>query len=168
MNWLDLNGPIVADTVYYDGALSAKDVSLSLPAVTPTTYDYKAMGTMSLPMLGQYEDMEATITKIGVDLGLSRMIAPKSGTLEVRWVQDTLDATGAVKRQGCKAFLRAVPKGLPSLGLEPGSAPENELAFAVTRYQLFVGGEEFLLIDRLAQIVRIMGVDYYTDIASLL
>ena len=29
--WLDLKGPILADTVYVDGVLAAKDVTIALP-----------------------------------------------------------------------------------------------------------------------------------------
>ena len=32
--WLDLKGPILADTVYVDGVLAAKDVTIALPPVT--------------------------------------------------------------------------------------------------------------------------------------
>ena len=68
--WLDLKGPILADTVYINGVLVAKDVTITLPAVTHVTADYKAMGTYTAPMTGQIEGMEAAITKIGIDKGL--------------------------------------------------------------------------------------------------
>lgn len=48
--WLDLKGPILADTVYINGVLVAKDVTITLPAVTHVTADYKAMGTYTAPM----------------------------------------------------------------------------------------------------------------------
>lgn len=35
--WLDLKGPILADTVYINGVLVAKDVTITLPAVTHVT-----------------------------------------------------------------------------------------------------------------------------------
>lgn len=47
--WLDLKGPILADTVYIGGTLVAKDVTIALPAVTPVTADFKAMGTYTAP-----------------------------------------------------------------------------------------------------------------------
>ena len=61
--WLDLKGPILADTVYIGGTLVAKDVTIALPAVTPVTADFKAMGTYTAPILGQIEAMEASITR---------------------------------------------------------------------------------------------------------
>ena len=58
--WLDLKGPILADTVYIGGTLVAKDVTISLPAVTPVTADFKAMGTYTAPILGQIEATTAS------------------------------------------------------------------------------------------------------------
>ena len=62
--WLDLKGPILADTVYINGVLVAKDVTITLPAVTHVTADYKAMGTYTAPMTGQIEGMEAAGNKV--------------------------------------------------------------------------------------------------------
>ena len=148
--WLDLKGPILADTVYIGGTLVAKDVTIALPAVTPVTADFKAMGTYTAPILGQIEAMEASITKIGIDLGLRNMMKLESKTIEIRWAQDVKQADGSTKTEGCKAFLRCVSKGIPS------------------RYQLYVGGAEYWLIDQLNTILRVGGVDYAKDIRSLL
>ena len=166
--WLDLKGPILADTVYVDGKLVAKDVTITLPGVTPVTADFRAMGTMTMPILGQIEAMEAAITKIGIDLGLRTLVKLESKTIEFRWAQDVKTSDGSTKTEGCKAFIRAMPKTIPGLSVDPGSASENELTFAVSRYQLFVDGAEFWLIDQLNQIMRIDGVDYCKTIRSLL
>ena len=166
--WLDLKGPILADTVYVDGKLVAKDVTVTLPGVTPVTADFRAMGTMTMPILGQIEAMEAAITKIGVDLGLRTLVKLESKTIEFRWAQDVKTSDGSTKTEGCKAFIRAMPKTIPGLSVDPGSASENELTFAVSRYQLFVDGAEFWLIDQLNQILRVGGKDYYKQIRSLL
>jgi len=166
--FIDLKGPIVANTVYVDGQLVAKDVTVTLPAVTPVTADYRAMGTMSLPIPGQIESMELSITKIGIDLGLGRMVRMQSMNFEFRFVQNVVKSDGTTKPEGCKAFVKAIPKTIPGISLEPGSASENEITAEVTRYQLFVGGEELWLIDRLSQICRILGTDYYSPINSLL
>ena len=166
--WLDLKGPILADTVYVDGKLVAKDVTVTLPGVTPVTADFRAMGTMTMPILGQIEAMEAAITKIGVDLGLRTLVKLESKTLAFSWAQDVKTSDGSTKTEGCKAFIRAMPKTIPGLSVDPGSASENELTFAVSRYQLFVDGAEFWLIDQLNQIMRIDGVDYCKTIRSLL
>jgi phage tail tube protein FII len=148
--WLDLKGPILADTVYVDGVLAAKDVTIALPPVNLVTADFKAMGTYTAPLPGQIEAMEASITKIGIDLGLRSLVKLTSKTIEIRWAQDVKLSDGSTKTEGCKAFLRCVSKGIPGLNVDPGNASENEIALAVSRYQLFVAGNE-KLADRPAQ-----------------
>lgn len=168
MNQIDLKGAIQANAVYNDGDLVAKDVTATLPAITPATADIKAMGTMTVPVIGQFDSMEMTITKIGTDMGLTKLCAFKSTNLEFRFIQNVVKPDGTIKSEGCKAFVRAIPKGIPGINIEPGAAQENEITLEATRYQLFVGGEEILLIDRLAQILLIGGIDYYSELASLL
>lgn len=166
--WIDIASAVVADTVYADRQLVGKDVSFTLPSVTMMTADVQAMGTMSMPIVGLLEDMELTVTKIGVDLGLSRLSRLEKQSLEFRWVQSVLNSDGSSKPDGCKAFVRGVPKALPEIAAEIGSPSENEMTFGVTRLQIFAGGKEFLLVDRLSQILRVDGKDYYGDINSLL
>ena len=166
--WIDLRGPIVGTTAYDGGKLVGRDVTINLPAVTPVTADFKAMGTLTLPVPGQIEAMEATITKIGVDLGLRSLVKLTSKTIEIRWAQDVKLSDGSTKTEGCKAFLRCVSKGIPGLSVDPGNASENEIALAVSRYQLFVAGNEYWLIDQLNTIMRVGGVDYAKDIRSVL
>jgi hypothetical protein len=114
--WLDLKGPILADTVYVDGVLAAKDVTIALPPVNLVTADFKAMGTYTAPLPGQIEAMEASITKIGIDLGLRSLVKLTSKTIEIRWAQDVKLSDGSTKTEGCKAFLRCVSKVNADLG----------------------------------------------------
>ena len=100
--WLDLKGPILANTVYTGGKLVAKDVTVTLPAVTPVTADFRAMGTLTMPILGQIEAMEASITKIGIDLGLRSLVKLTSKTIEIRWAQDVKLSDGSTKTEDMK------------------------------------------------------------------
>ena len=168
MSWQDMKNAVLADTCYCDDQLAAKDVSVTLPAVNFLTTEVKAMGSMDVILAGLMEAMEATITKVGVDTGLGRMSTPTKHNYEFRWAQNVLKADGTTSPEGCKAFITGVPKGFGSIGLEIGSNSENEIAIGCTRYQLYCGGVEILCIDRLSQICRINGVDYYANIASLL
>ncbi len=165
--FVNICGPIVADTVYADGALVARDTGFTLPAVTPMTADLNAMGTMTFPIWSLLEDMEASITKIGVDLGLRNLVTPDMKPLEIRFVQTVTDANGTTKNVGCKAFLKGMPKSLPEIGGEVGSPIEGSVAIGLTHYRLFVDGAEMWNIDRLAGIVNINGKNY-ADMDSML
>ena len=166
--FVNICGPVVADTAYIDNKLVARDTAVTLPEVTPTTADVAAMGTMSLPIWALLENMEASITKIGVDSGLRDAIKPDMKPIEFRWVQTVTDANGNTKNVGCKAFLKGIPTKIPGIGITIGEASENEVTFSVTRYGLFVDGAEMFLIDRLAGICRIGGKDYAGGISSML
>ncbi len=166
--WLDLKGAIVADTVYSESRLVGKDVGFTLPAVTLQTGDVQAMGTMSVPLIGLLDDMELAITKIGIDLGLSKLSRLEKQNLEFRWVQNVVKSDGSTGVEGCKAFVRCMPKALPGIGVELGSASENELTYGVSRLQIYCAGIEYLLVDRLSQILRVDGKDYMTSISTLL
>ena len=166
--FVPINGPVVADTVYCDNKLVARDVSATLPEVTATTADVQALGTLSLPIWQLIENMETAITKIGVDLGFASLIKPDMKAIELRWVQTVTDANGNTKNVGCKAFIKGVPNKIPGVSLEIGSAIEGEVTLTTTRYNLFVDGKEICLIDKLSGICRINGKDYAGDIGSLL
>ena len=166
--FVNISGPVVASTAYVNNVLVARDVAITLPEVTPTTVDVQAMGTMSLPVWPLLENLEAAITKIGVDNGLGSMLKPKPLPLELRWVQTATDANATTKNVGCKAFLRGIPNKIPEIGLTVGEASENECTFTLTRYQLMVDGAEMFLIDRLAGILRIAGKDYASGLNNML
>ena len=161
-------GPFVADTVYDDGKLVARDVALNLPEVAAVTYEIQAMGPMTMPDWSRLEHMETTITKVGVDKGLASMSKPGGKNLEFRGVQPVTDANGNVRNVGVKAFIKGYSNKIPSVGVAVGDPSESELSYATSRYQLFVDGEEMWCIDRLAGICRIAGTDYAGNINSML
>ena len=165
---MDKANAILADKVYCDNVLVAEDVAVNLPAVNFLTSEVKAMGSMDVVLVGLLEAMEASITKVGQDEGLARALTPEKHNYEFRYVQNVTKGDATSKPIGCKAFLTAVPKGIPKTALEVGSNIESEISLAVSRYQLYVDGEELLCVDRLSQICRVRGVDYYSRIASML
>ena len=166
--WLDIKGPVVADTVYSGNTLVAKDTSFTLPGISFLTADVQAMGNMSVPLIGLLENMELAITKIGIDKGLGSMNKLEKQNFEFRWVQNVVKADGSQAVEGCKAFVRTLPGSFPETGVELGSAAEQENTYNVTRMQIYANGEEIVCVDRLSQILRINGKDYYSEISSLL
>lgn len=158
--FMNINGPITADTIYVNNKLAARDVAITLPEVTATAVDVQAMGTMSLPIWSMLDNMELAMTKIGIDMGLRDMITPDSQNYEARFVQTVTDANGNTTTVGCKAFIKGIANKIPGIAVTMGEASENEATVTVTRYQLMVGGQEMFLIDRLAGICRIGGKDY--------
>lgn len=166
--WQDIKGPVIADTVYADSSLVAKDVAFTLPGLEFVTADVQAMGTMTVALIGLLENMELSITKIGIDQGLSRLNRLQKQNLEFRWVQNVVGSDGSSTPEGCKAFVRTTPGNIGEIGVEVGSASEVENTYNVTRMQVYAGGVEVMCVDRLAGILRVNGTDYYSQISSLL
>lgn len=166
--FVPISGPIVGTSIYVNNAIVARDTAVTFPEVTPVMVDVQATGTLSLPCWQLIENMESSITKIGVDLGLRSMLKPEPLNYEVRWVQTVTDANSVTKNVGCKAFMRIIPAIIPGIGLTVGEASENECTGTVVRYQVFVDGVEMWLIDKLTGQVRIGGTDYGAGVGSLL
>lgn len=166
--WKDLQGAVLANTVYADGELCCRNATITLPEIANTTVELKAGGTIELPITSNVDAMEATITLGAPDNGFGALAIPSAHDVEVRWVQDSMDIEGKVRQVGYKAFMRAYSKTIPGLSIEVGSASENELTLGITRYQLYADGEEVLCIDQLNSIYRVNGTDYAADINALL
>lgn len=166
--WIDISSSVVASTVYSDGVLAAKNPTLTLPSITPITAEIKAGGTIELPITGQVEAMELSITLAGADKGMGALSSLRTHNIEARWVQDVMQSDGTTRCVGCKAFFRAYAKEVGGLSVEVGEASENEFTFGVTRYQLFADGKELWLIDQINDILRVNGVDYAKDLSALL
>lgn len=160
-------GPVIGASIRMDNVLVADNANVNLPEVAAATADVQAMGTMTLPIWPLLEDMEMSVTKIGVDHGFSKAISPGVKTLEVRFAQSQVDADGNVKYVNCKAFCKGSVATIPSISTEVGSAYEGEVVYKVTRYQLFVDGAEAILVDRLAGKLKINGKDLTSGLAEL-
>ena len=169
-NVIDIRGPVNADTAYHKGKLVARNVTLTLPEVTYVTGTINtALGEAEIPLYGLVEAMEATIQKIGVDQGLASICALGNEELEFRWAQQVTTASGAIKTEGCKAFLKFIPKvAMPSIEVTPGESMELDVPGSVLRYRLVVDGKEILLVDKIAGICKVNGKDYASRLKSLL
>ena len=147
----DIRGPVNGTTVYINGVLVARNTTITLPEITHVTATVQAaLGEHEVPLFGLVESMEATIKKIGADSGLAKALGMETKTYEFRWAQ------------------QVTPIAAPSIEVSPGESIEVDIPLSVTRYQLFVAGSELLMVDKLAGICKINGVDYASVLNSLL
>lgn len=149
--------------------LVGRDVKVTLPAITPITTEVNAMGTFSVPVIGQLEDMEAVISNQGVDPTLVHLIKQENRNIVIRFVQQIFREGGASAVVGCKAEIRGFPKvAAPQLEPEKGNVTEFDTPIGVTYYKFTRDGEVLWEVDRLNHILKVGGKDYYQDIESLL
>ena len=161
-------GTIVGVTAYVGNTLVAEDVTISLPEITPKTQTFNAMGEIELP-LPLIEAMEATINKVGIDKGFIKLLVPETRKFEFRWAQTKVKTDGSSEIEGCKAFITGIPKSIfPGGDIAPGENYEGAIPIAVTRFQLYVDGNEYILVDKLKGQLKINGKDYAQGISKLL
>lgn len=166
-NFVNICGPVVADTLYIDGDLAARDIAATLPEIAYLTTTLQARGNWDVPLQGLFENMELAITKIGIDAGIGKMAKTGMRRLELRSVQSVQQVDGESKNQSIKVFATGLSNKIPGGSLEIGSAIENEMTYSLKRYQIFVDGEELVCIDRMGE-CRIMGKSITSGIDSLL
>lgn len=167
--WIKYAATVNADTLYLEKKLIAQDVKISLPEIAMQTATIQAMGNMDIPIRGLLENMETTITKIGIDKGIGKLNTPASKNIELRWVQEVVQSDGTMKPEGCKVFMRIVPKTIfAGADVEVGSSIENAMPFTVTKFKLVAGGESIIEVDRFAHKLKVNGKDYYSNINKYL
>ena len=166
--FVPISGAVVATTVYVNNVLVARDAAITLPDVTPMTATLPLMGEMEFPLWPLIGNMQATVTKVGIDLLSQTMIAPDLTPIEFRWVQQVMKMDGTTATVGCKAFMNGLTATLPGGSSEAGSPSENDHTFNLMRYRLVIDGQEVVLIDRTAGKVVINGRDYTSGVNALL
>lgn len=172
--WMDQNLTVNANTVYANPVgkeqkLVAKDVEVTLPDVKNKTVDATAMGDLSVPVIAQFKNMEATIHHIGADLGLANMLAQETLELEIRWAEQIMKEGGAQSTVGCKAFLTGFPaSAVPQITVKPGEAVDVEVPYTITGYKMVKDGTTLWDINRLSQKLEINGKDYFKSMNELL
>lgn len=164
----DITGAVVDSTVYDNNEQVGRSVSFKLPGLDFQTQELMAMGKMEIPLIGMLNDMEVSITKIGVDQGLSKLSRLENHNLEFRWAQNVVDDKGNVKVVGCKAYARTIPASVPPLEVKPGEAAENESTHKCSMVKIFCDNYEVLAVDRFNKVLRVDGKDYYKDIEKYL
>lgn len=163
-----VTGAVVGTTAYFDGKLVARDAAINLPEVSPMTATLPIMGEMEFPIWQLIQNMQATVSKVGIDLLAKTMIGPDLKPIEFRWVQMVKRLDGTVAEVGCKAFMNGFTANIPGYGVEVGSPSENDHPFNLMRYRLVIDGQETVLIDRTAGKVVINGKDYTAKMNSML
>lgn len=166
--WYDKYSAIAGTSVYCDNRLVARDVNITLPELNAVTAELNAGGPIELPITGQTDTMEATITKVGVNIDIARLVSPEYHNVECRAAQDVLRAGGRKETTQIRAFLGAIAKTVPAINLEFGAISENEITFTVLTYKLYENNDEIFYIDKPNGIYRVNGRDYGSSVISLL
>lgn len=172
--WLDQNLTINANTLYAnrigeEQQLVGKDAQVTLPAVRNMTTDASLMGTFTVPILAQIENMDFTVHHIGVVKRITSLLGQESIELEARWVQQIMSENAAQGTMAGKAFITGFPQTVvPEINVQPGQPVDLEIVYTVSKYKLVIDGEVLCNIDRIAGILQIGDKNYYNDLSAML
>jgi P2 family phage contractile tail tube protein len=141
----------------------------SLEMLTDTQKGAGIMGEIDLPTLGQLGSMESELVYKKTNKKSVGMFSPQMHEIEVRWVSDALDSSsGAVKTEAHKEIIKYIPKKFELGDIETNTANEATLTVEIYYYQYIVNGESLIEIDKLNNVLKILGVDYTAAIRQAL
>lgn len=157
----------------YDGnnvLLGVVDVELpEIVFMSDTVSGTGIMGEIDSTTIGHTEGMETTINyRTVIDRAL-KMLSPKGRTLTFRAAQQIANgATGASEAEGLRVTMTVKPKSFAPGTLAPAATTDSSSVFSVTYIAIYLKNKEHLVIDKLNQVFRIEGVDYYAPVRNLL
>ena len=172
--WQDQNLTINANTLYGNPIggtqeLVGVNAQITLPAVRNITTEAKLMGTFTVPILGQLENMEMTVHHIGIAKRIGILLTQEALELEARWAQQVMTSDAKQTIASGRAYITGYPQiVVPEIDIQPGQSVDLEIPYTVSKYKLIVDGEEIFNIDRMAKKIVINGKDYYADLSSVL
>lgn len=136
-------------------------VGANLPNVGLTTTEIPTgLGVINRPSGLYMEGMEYSLTvRAGVPQ-IENMKRPGEIYHVISFVRDYVDKRGRTIPAGTKAFMTGLFKSAAAVPIKPNEPPEMEMTFEAIRYRLTYEGRETTLIDKIAEIWRVGGVDY--------
>lgn len=126
-------------------------------------------GEIDMPTLAQLSAMEIEIGFKRANKKAVELFGQQTQELEVRWVTDVLDTTGAkVSTCANKDIIKAIPKKLSLGNIETNSTNEASIPLEVIYFKHIQDGEALIEIDKLNNVFIVNGVDYAKPIREAL
>lgn len=145
---------------------------VTLPAVEVTTTTINAsgmLGPMDVPNTNQLGAMTYAFEYSGNSPEAERLHRPGTHSQELRLVEDVFDRVEQKNRlQGVKYRFRGMHTSTSLGDAEKGAAATNSVTYQCIRYEKYVEGELKILVDKIAGIYQVDGVDYAADVRAML
>lgn len=163
-------GNVIQHNVLVDNEALDDATSFELPNIETSTSELSGagiMGTIDMPTTGQIGSLELTITYRS-NISKSRLVKPGLRNIEIRLAQDYMTPEGIMLPKGSKIFGTGFFKSSQGGSVENNSPTEGNAVYELIRYRHIVDGRETLLIDKLAGIYKVNGVDYMKGVNAVL
>lgn len=162
----------VVDYRIIDNGRVCEDItSVSLPSLEQPTSSISASGMVmdvDMPDMTHFNAMEISISHNN-GVNCSKLTSPGKHKLEVRLARQKYNvAGGSIDHESVKYRLTGVYKGTDKGSVERNNPLGSTDKFSVLRYEEEINGEIVTLIDAMAGIVKINGINYTSAIDNLL
>jgi len=166
-----ISGSVIAQKLIADGVEIGDNVSCQCPSIEKATTEMKGagiMGTIDMPMTGQFNSMVFSISTRSINKNSTELIKPGPQRLEVRFLRDVMLPDGSMIPQGTKIFITGINKKYDPGKVENSATMDGSIEYEVLRYRQVIDGRETLLIDKLANVFKVNGKDYMSEIRAAL
>lgn len=166
-----ISGSVIAHKLIADAKDIDDNVSCQLPSIEKSTAEMKGagiMGTIDMPMTGQFNSMVFTINTRSANKNSAELIKPGPQRLELRFLRDVMQPNGTMIPQGTKIYITGINKKYDPGKVETATSMDGSIEYEVLRYRQVIDGIETLLIDKLANVFKVNGKDYMSDIRAAL
>ncbi len=154
---------VTAHKVLMDNNEIGDNVSCTLPDIEHATSELKGAGiagTIDVPLMGMFNSMTFSMDFRGLNRNSAAALKPGITNLELRFLKDTIASNGNYIAEGTKVFVSGYNKKVAPGKVETGASMDSSAEYEVTRYRIICDGVEVLLIDKLAGVYKVNGIDY--------
>lgn len=156
--------------VLANGTELSNVTSVSLPEIELSSEEVSGggiLGSVAMPAPGQFGAMTTTVSLRAAGADKKYLLAA-TVDLEIRLGANTRASDGMLYVTGTRIYARGNPIKMANGSGEIGKTRDESVDFSTTRYREVVEGEETLLIDQIAGVYRVGGVDMLAGIHSAL
>lgn len=155
----------IAFRVYKDGKTLLGTSTVDMPEIgfmTETLSGSGIAGEMEVPTIGMTGSMTCTLNWVGQCAAYyTALDASVSSNLELRAaVQHVDETTGIRTSKPLRLSMLTMPKNIAPGSVETGKKQDSSTEFELSRLLIEFDGVEKLLIDKVAFIYRVNGVDH--------
>lgn len=140
---------------------------VTMPTVQFLTQTIKGAGIageVESILTGQMQAMEVGFKWHVLTKQAMALSTPKQHTLELREVQQSMGATGAISVTGVKHILKITPKSMSGGSLKPQSTSDPETKASVQYWAEYRDGKMVMELDPLGYKCLMSGTDYLASV----
>lgn len=162
---------LIAARVYDENNMALLGVAkIDLPsfeAMSTTVSGIGILGEIDMPTKGSFGSMTTTLTWRTLDPNSVALIASESHKLDVRTVQQVYDSAGvSLGEQNVRITLTGITKTSELGGTEPSNTTDSSNELEVVAIRIWIGGIEYLHLDKFNFIFKVKGKDILAKIRA--